>query len=174
MIGKNNGFTLLELLVVIAIIGVLAFVATGSFSRLISGSTSSVASESAMVGFYSAKSEALKRRTNVTICALKADSQDTCGTAQADWQNGYLIFVDNQGGEPDGVINSGDEILVVNQNHSSVVVKSSNTWFSYDGEGRSQAGTVRFCDTTEASRSKLLNMSLIGIPKVDNSTAGCS
>ncbi|GLQ29905.1 GspH/FimT family pseudopilin [Litoribrevibacter albus] len=174
MTKKNDGFTLLELLTVILIVGILAVASTGSFTQLISGSVSSVASESAMVGFYSAKSEALKRRTNVTICALKSNSQDTCGTNQADWKNGYLIFVDNQGGEADGIINSGDEILVVNQNHSSVVVTSSNTWFSYDGEGRSQAGTVRFCDTSEAGRSKLLNMSLIGIPKVDDSAAGCS
>lgn len=185
-INLNSGFTLLELMIALAVLAVMASFAVPNVSKLVEGQKASAAASEYMSGLYLAKNEALKRRSNVSVCPIKKNAQLTCsgtgGTATSvqecsnkieDWVNGYVMFVDEKGGEPDGVVDCSDEVLKVVTMNSDFVTTGTKSWFSFNSEGRGGAGFVRFCQDANSSSSKLLNSSLIGVPKIDQSNAGC-
>jgi type IV fimbrial biogenesis protein FimT len=109
------GFTLLELMVVVAIAGVLLAVAIPSMTDFIRNSRITGAANDVMAALHFTRSEAVKRRTPVTLCtsanALNADSSAnlnaTC--AASAFLTGWIAFVDtNQSGQRD----AGELILL--------------------------------------------------------------
>ena len=105
MRSLQQGFTLLELLVVIAIAAVLTGLAVPSFRAAIQ----SAESRDAATGFYAAlnraRSEAIARNTEVSLCARNvADpAVPACATgsgSDAAWRNGWIIYATNTPAEP--------------------------------------------------------------------------
>lgn len=76
------GFTLIELMIVVSIIAILAGLAAPSFSSLIAGQRARAAATNLNSALLKARSEAIKRNTNVTL------SPNTAG----DWQSGWQIL----------------------------------------------------------------------------------
>jgi|KBSSwiStaDraftv2_1062776.scaffolds.fasta_scaffold656191_2 type IV fimbrial biogenesis protein FimT len=76
----ERGFTLIEALLVIVVIGVLLALAAPSFITFTSGQKVKTASFELYSTFTYARSEALKRRADVTITA-----------AGSDWKDGWTI-----------------------------------------------------------------------------------
>ena len=83
----NQGFTLLELLVAVAILAILVSIGLPSFSEVVKNSKLSSAAGCLATALYSARSEAVKRSVNVTVCPYGDDA--SCGT---DWSEGALVF----------------------------------------------------------------------------------
>lgn len=67
-----RGFTMIELMVVITVVAVLAAVATPSFSKFLIGQRVKTASFDLASSLLLARSEAIKRNTNVTIAPTDA------------------------------------------------------------------------------------------------------
>lgn len=167
---KSSGITLLEMMIVIAIIGIVSVFSVASFKSLISESVAKVASEEVVVGFFTAKSEALKARSEIIVCALKENTQNECSGSVNDWKNGYLIIDESR---PLG--ENGIEPLYVGQIHSPAKAIATHALFSYDGEGRaSSVVKIRYCDSEDAGTAKLVRVYRTGVPKIETVEGGCT
>ncbi len=97
----HSGFTLLELMVVLAIAGVLFAVGIPAMGNFLRNSRITGAANDVMVAMHMARSEAVKRRLNVTLCtsanAMNANgsANDNATCAASSSLTGWIVFVDN-------------------------------------------------------------------------------
>ncbi|MHB8949299.1 MAG: GspH/FimT family pseudopilin [Rhodoferax sp.] len=155
---KNTaGFSLIELLVVIAIAAILGSLAVPSFQGLIASSNLTSATNDLMATLARAKSDAIRRGKRVTVC-MSADGA-AC-TTTGTWTQGWIMFNDDS--HPDGaaaVENTTDITAITAALTNNIVVKakSSQTYFSFSGDGQAKlmnggsgAGRIRVCSTSSA------------------------
>ncbi len=119
----SKGFTLLELMVVLAIAGVLAAIAIPAMGNFMRNSRITAAANDVMAGFHFARSEAIKRRTPVTLCtsANSLAANPTC--APTDLLTGWVAFVDtNQSGQVD----AGEQLLMQHEPINALITAQSS------------------------------------------------
>lgn len=95
---RQRAFTFPEVMAVLAITSILAVIAAPSFTRLIAGQRMRAASSDLMTTLARARSEAVKRNTDVTITPVTS----------TDWKDGWSIAhptVDNTNLEVHAAIN---------------------------------------------------------------------
>ena len=174
---KQQGFTLIELMISLAIFSVLIGLGAPSFISAMKNSRLDSDYGELVRSMYLARSEAVKRTVRVGVCARATDT--TCG---ANWNNGWIVFLDNVQGTPTttGVINNGDEILRFSPplddkrkvtaagSPWQVVSSSSNsvtqTFVQYrpDGSSSLSGGTFVICDDRGEEHARTLNIVLTG------------
>ena len=86
-----GGFTLIELMVTIAIAGILLSLAVPSMTTVIKNNRLQSAVSSFAVDLQFARSEAIKRGQNVTVCP-SSDGNSCLGTDT--WHKGWMVFYD--------------------------------------------------------------------------------
>jgi type IV fimbrial biogenesis protein FimT len=84
------GFTIIELMVTLVVLAVLIAMVAPAFNSLIQRNTSTALGEEFVTALNFARSEAIKRRAPVSICASN-DAGTSCGD---DWSNGWIVFID--------------------------------------------------------------------------------
>lgn len=89
---SNRGFTLLELLILIAVLAILLSVALPSFFSAIQNSRMTAQANDLVTAFQLARSEALKRKVPISICA--ADTSAATPSCGSDWSEGWMVIVD--------------------------------------------------------------------------------
>jgi len=82
---KQSGFTLIELMVVISILAILLGIGVPSFRATIEGNRITTVANDLVGALQFARSEAVKRGTNVVLCS--SNDQTTCTGA---WINGWV------------------------------------------------------------------------------------
>jgi type IV fimbrial biogenesis protein FimT len=160
---RQRGFTLIEVLVVILILGVLLGIATPNAVMFIQRSQAMGSVNEWISDINMARSEAIKRRTRVVVCARQDDS--TCGSA-TDWNNGYLVFAD---ADSDGVFDSGENLVKAVQAMGSqltVAVEASSTGtainsMTFRPSGGSPTATCArvYSDADSPGKAILINIS---------------
>ncbi len=172
---QQVGFTLIELLTTVAIASILLGVGIPSFTEAVKNSRISSQYNNVVQALYLARSEAVKNTSAVTVCARGSDT--TCGS---DWNNGWLVFVDNTltANEAVAVVDATDQIINVQE-----PVKGDNTVESWGSDDRTAAavsersyvryfsdgstdwenGFFKICDTDRGAEfSRAVNIVLTG------------
>jgi type IV fimbrial biogenesis protein FimT len=142
---------------VLGMLGVLMFVAFPSFNEMIHGQRLKVQANDTLAAIIYAKSEALKRRSNVTICAMKTNVDNQCGANGNEWANGWVVFIDSN---QDGIVSNGEAVLKSRGDYKKVTSTASVSGFIFNGEGvANTSGDIQFC-YMEAKGKKRRRLSL--------------
>lgn len=164
--ARQSGFTLIELLVALAVIAVLVMTGGPSFTDLIRNNRVATQTNALMRSLQLARSEAVKRGRQVTVC--KSANQTAC-TTSGNWEQGWIVFVDNNG---DGVINAGEDIVRVQAtlpaSYTIRVGANFADWVGYlanglpEGSGSLDNDTFKICADNNVKYSRHLIVSISG------------
>lgn len=142
-----GGVTLVELVMTIAIAAILMSVAVPSFHSIMRANRISALTNDISTAFQLARSEAVTRGRLVTVCksdkVMEASDDDVLCNASASWQDGWLIFVDEN---RNGIRESTEtEILGVGQPSIEAATISGDANFasyvSYRADGVSDGAS---------------------------------
>jgi type IV fimbrial biogenesis protein FimT len=133
--GRRAGFTIIELMITVAVASVLLGLAVPSFNQMIVGSRLTAQSNEMVAAINLARSEAIKRNANVTLCRSGIGST-TCAGAAGIWQN-WIIRTATGTVVREGTVNTFNGTLVM---RSTLV--TDQMIFGPDGLARTGAGVV--------------------------------
>lgn len=88
---KEPGFTLVELLIAIVVVTILLAAGAPAFKDFIKNNRVTAQTNDLVSSIQLARSEALKRGTNMVVCA--SSNQTTC-TGKDTWADGWILFSD--------------------------------------------------------------------------------
>jgi type IV fimbrial biogenesis protein FimT len=88
--NPESGFSIIEVLVVVAIAMILAAIAIPSFNLFIGNTRTSTITNEFVAALNLARSEAMKRGVNVTVCR---STNGTACAASGDWGQGWMVYV---------------------------------------------------------------------------------
>ena len=148
--NKIKGFSLIELLIVIAILGILLALSMPSFQDTIESANTNTQVKVMLTTLNLARSEAIKRRQDVSICASSTGADCDAGN----WTEGWMVFVDNNGDANGaaGSVDAGDVIIrVFDTLGAGSVATFTTNLFSYNSLGFSATGgvqTFQICPAT--------------------------
>jgi len=109
---KILGFTLIELVVTLTIAGILISLAAPAMRTFVLDQRLTTQTNDFIADLSLARSEAIKRVSNVTVCRQGGSLASPSCNSSANWQAGRIVFVDADG---DSTIDSGDAILRVRE-----------------------------------------------------------
>jgi len=138
---KHRGFTLVELMLGLAIFFILAVVGVPSYISFVRSGELSNTTTSLFSDLHYARSEAIKRKTKVTLCESDdvTVANPVCGTTAKTWSAGWLIFVDVGGGTGTYESASGDILLRISRPPTGNIQVKSNTnasaYIEYNTDG---------------------------------------
>jgi type IV fimbrial biogenesis protein FimT len=193
---RQGGFTLIELMVALALAAILLAIGAPSFSEFIRNARIASASNDLLAGIHVARTEAIKRRVPVTLCASSNPTADepTCDS-DGDF-SGWILFLDDDadpdvssGKEGNGTYepDSGEELLrVSSQPHDSLEVTPSTVYVQFGANGFQRRDTgaapsdinIVICDSrgsdavgSSGSAARLLEVSRTGRPRITRDVA---
>ncbi len=152
----QRGFTLVELMVTLAVAAVLLTVGVPETINFLMTNRLATQSNDILVSVSLARSEALKRASNVVVCS---SSNGTSCSGSNDWENGWLAFADTDG---DNTLDGGEPILTVMQAFSpgtKVEVGSpAINRFAFLGNGLPNpvaGGNILICDSRASTADRI-------------------
>ncbi len=163
-----RGMTMIEILITVVVLAVLMAIAVPSFRNASLGSQLSAAANNLLASVQLARSEAIKRNTEMTLCA-SADGEACAGSGG--WEQGWIIIIDPL--VPDTVLQYQQGLpdrYRVTQAGGTVEVK-----FQPIGIGATATSFTVCRDDPDGSQERIVTISATGSARVTTTTAGtCS
>lgn len=103
-----RGFTLIELMFVVALVAIGTVIAVPSLRSMIHNNRAAAQANELVSALNFARSEAVKRGGNVSVCARPSSGDGCSGT---DWAQGWLVIVDTD--VPGTYTDNKDKILKI-------------------------------------------------------------
>lgn len=174
--ARARGMTLIELIVVVGVGLVLLSTAVPSFYEVMQNNRLTTQSNDFAGTLTQARSEARKRRMQVTVCK-SADGTDCSTSSGVTWEDGWISFIDL---DRDAEIDNDDVVLRTADAlpHASTLRASAEftEYIAYVPDGRCigngntlppAQGTFRLCDPRGADHGRQIIVSPIGRPSVN-------
>lgn len=163
-----SGFTLIELLVTLVLLTLIATIAMPSLAEVIRSNQLTAQTNSLVTALHVARSEAVKRRVQVSVCKRKLKTAPEAPEKCADsaWRDGWLVFT---GSATPGTTISADALLRVQEPLAAGYTLRSDGFehiLSFDPSGRTsddKAGSFRVCDKEQSTnRGRRVDVSRTG------------
>lgn len=189
----QSGFTLIELMVTLAVAAVVLTLGVPSFQQTIQNNRLVTQANNLIAALNMARSEAIKRGTNVTLC--KRNSAGTACNNAGNWEGGWLLFTDLNG---NGAFADNGNSTPCEANEDCILrdfgaLPSGFTlrtganytcWVSYrpsggvSGSGSSCTGglandTFRLCRGTDAANARSIAVNTVGRAMSQKGSASC-
>lgn len=193
-----QGFTLIELLATIAMAAMVLTLGVPSFQSTIRDNRMAGHSNRFLSAINLARSEAIKRGQQVTVCKVDAASEaaPACNNALCDeqgggncWDQGWVVFAD---AAPLGVIDEGQDTVIrvfeaLPQGLTLRVGGHDTHWLAYDalgkGWGSGSSGvpnhptkpddTFRLCQGQDTGSARTITINSIGRAKITKQATQC-
>ena len=137
----QSGFTLQELMLGLAIFFIISVIGIPSYIGYVRNGELSNTTTTLFADIYYARSEAIKRKTKVTLCQSDdvTVSNPVCGSTAKTWSSGWLVFVDVGGAIGSLDTSAGDVLLKIGRPPTvNVAIKSNNNaddYIEYNTDG---------------------------------------
>jgi type IV fimbrial biogenesis protein FimT len=174
---RNRGFTLLELLVTVAVAAVLLGIGVPSFIDTVRNNQMAASANDLLAAMHLARTEAVKRRTPVTVCS--SANPLVAPVCSAGSFNGWVVFADTDGDItvdplPEEVLRAHGALpATITTLSDSPFVSFAGTGFRRDSGGNPSAATIRLCDERGnadigggISAARVLQIAATGRPQI--------
>jgi len=139
---RNHGFTLIELMITLMVMGVVIFIAVPNFADLIRNNRITTSSNELVIAMQIARSEAVKRSDEVTVCARASDGSQSCSGDADTWAQGWLVWHD---ADNDNSVDDGEVVRSWSPLSDDLQVDAGNASIAFDSQGFSTgAGTSNY------------------------------
>jgi type IV fimbrial biogenesis protein FimT len=152
----QRGFTLYELLVTVLVAGVILGIGVPNLLEFSRNNRITATANDLISSLYLARSEAVKQRAPVTLCAspepLIANPSCDPTVADPDSEGGYIVWLDT---DADANVDGGEQILLQRDDPQDIVVFGDNGYVNFGMNGNvadiagvgASATRILFCDT---------------------------
>ena len=188
-IDRSRGFTMMELITAMALTAIILAMAVPSFQIFVKNNRIEVAAEDFVTALNTARSEAMKRSTEVFLCRSTTDTGCSPSGTSNNWTEGWILYSTKQNTVvPDNhnFAAADDRLLTVgNQTPGEVTITSSatgDTHISFEANGDRNADVafgvtpppVRFaiCDDRGETKGRVVTVTRTGQITVTDADAG--
>jgi len=159
---RHTGFTLIELIVTLSVAAILITLAVPNFRDFLLNNRLTTTANEFTAAANLARSEAIKRGRNATVCVSDNSMTAAPGCAvSTDWGKGWLVWVDANG---DNNLDDDERLRVGDKLDGTGLTFTGNvSSFQYDSRGAvANTGDIQVCDDRADEVGRQLSVKATG------------